>query len=197
MKRFLVIGCMGAALVADSARATGLGPADARAAPAADENFSKTVRAADFSAAGLAKLSPEELARLDTLVRDYKTGALAAAQREVAAVQVAHAAVTAKEKKSDGGLLQKAKVMLTPGTAVEYAATESRIVGDFAGWQSRTILTLENGERWQVVANSDGYYTPPMSRPKATIRPASFGGFWLEIEGVNARVRVMKVGGGK
>lgn len=193
-------------------------------ARAADENFSKTVRAEDFSAAGLAKLSPEELGRLDALVRDYKSGAsaaaevmadrLAAAKRETAMAEAARATaeakvaqaeaaataaqvLVAKEKKSDGGLLQKAKVMLTPGTTVEYAATESRIAGNFTGWAGRTILTLENGERWQVVANSDPYDSPARPNPKATIRPAAFGGFWLEVEGVNARVRVTKVGSGK
>jgi hypothetical protein len=52
---------------------------------AAEEVFTKTVAKADFSAAGLGKLSPEELARLDGLVRDYQSGALAAARRDAAA----------------------------------------------------------------------------------------------------------------
>ena len=37
----------------------------------AEEAFSRAVRAEDFSAAGLAKLSPDELARLDALVRFF------------------------------------------------------------------------------------------------------------------------------
>ena len=49
---------------------------------ATEENFSSAVRPQDFSAAGLAKLSPAELARLDALVRDYKSGALVAARQD-------------------------------------------------------------------------------------------------------------------
>src|SRR5687767_5452715 len=48
--------------------------------PAAEESFSKAIPTGDFSAAGLAKLSAEELARLDALVRDFKSGALETAR---------------------------------------------------------------------------------------------------------------------
>ena len=57
----------------------------------AEEAFSRAVRAEDFSAAGLAKLSPDELARLDALVRDYQSGALAAARRRLGGAQPAPA----------------------------------------------------------------------------------------------------------
>lgn len=67
-----------------------------RAGAAADEKFSTSVPAGEFSAAGLAKLSPEELARLDALVRDFKSGALAKAQREAAAAAKAQADAEAK-----------------------------------------------------------------------------------------------------
>jgi hypothetical protein len=176
------------------------------AAAAAEENFSRAVRAEDFSAAGLGKLSPAELARLDTLVRDYKSGALIAARREAEAAAQARAAAetraaqaeakaesVAKEKKSEPGLLAKAKVMLTPGTKVEYETIETRIAGDFKGWDARTIFTLENGTRWKIL-NGGSYYTPAVASPKVTVTPASFGSFWLDIDGVNQRVRVAPFG---
>ena len=72
------------------AAVTGLGRA------AADEKFSTSVPSGEFSAAGLTKLSPEELARLDALVRDFKSGALAKAQREAAAAAKAQAEAEAK-----------------------------------------------------------------------------------------------------
>jgi hypothetical protein len=93
-------------------------------------------------------------------------------------------------------LLAKAKVLLTPGTEVEYAAVESRIAGDFTGWEGRPIFTLENGQRWQI-ANGGSYSTPPIASPKVKIVPASLGGFWMTIEGVSQRVRVAPIGGGK
>lgn len=182
---------------------------------AAEAPFSKAVRAEDFSAAGLTKLSPEELARLDALVRDYKSGAvneaktmgdrLAAAQREVAVAAEARAAAeakaaraeaetqAAKAKKAEGSLLARAKVLLTPGTEIEYATVESRIAGDFRGWEGRAVLTLENGQRWQI-ANGGLYSTPPIPSPKVKIVPANLGGFWMTIEGVASRVKVLPFG---
>ncbi len=212
---------------------------------AAEETFSRAVRAEDFSAAGLTKLSAEELARLDALVRDYKSGAvneakalgdrLAAAKREVAVaaearvaaeaktaraeaeMQVARAeaakaeaaradatktahvqteaakAEAARAKKAEAGLLARAKVLLTPGTEIEYATVESRIAGDFMGWEGRAVLTLENGQRWQI-ANGGLYSTPPVPSPAVKIVPAATGGFWMTIAGVAMRVRVLPFG---
>ena len=193
----------------------GLGVAILLPVRAAEEAFTKAVRAEDFSAAGLAKLSPEELARLDALVRDFKSGALVAAKREAAAAEAARAAAerkaaqaeaqaaaramegaAVKEKKTAGGLLTNAKVLLTPGTDVEYAATESRIAGDFTGWEGKSIFTLENGQRWQL-ATAGRYYTPVVHSPKVKIVPAALGGFWMTIEGVGQRVKVVPLGGGK
>lgn len=199
------------------------------AARAADEAFSRTVRAEDFSAAGLGKLSPEELARLDALVRDYKSGALAAARQEATVAAEARAAAdvkaaraeaetqamkaetaraaakqaqeqadaakaeVAKAKKSEGSLLQRAKVLLTPGTEIEYETVESRIAGDFKGWEGKTVLPLENGQRWQI-ANGGIYSSPPIPSPKVKIVPSNLGGFWMTIEGVASRVKVVPLG---
>jgi len=185
---------------------------------AAEQSFSKAVRAEDFSAAGLAKLSPDELARLDALVRDYKSGALLAAKREAEAAEQARAAAEARAVKSAAeaqaanaaasaraakgepaqpseSFLTKAKKVLVPaGTQVEVAAIESRLVGNFEGWQGKAIFTLENGQRWQM-ANAGSYYSPVIKNPAVKISPAALGGFWLTIEGVSQRVKVVQVGG--
>jgi hypothetical protein len=180
----------------------------------AEEKFSKTIPAGDFSAAGLAKLSPEELARLDALVRDYKSGALEAARREAAAaitaaeararatearVRAEAKAARAKEqeeaaKKSETSLLARAKVLLTPGTKIEYSTVESRIAGEFRGWEGRTTFTLENGQRWQSAGEST-YVSPPILRPAVKIAPGVLGTFWMTVEGVRQRVKVAIIEG--
>jgi hypothetical protein len=196
---------------------------------AAEDVFSKAVRAEDFVAAGLGKLSAEELARLDVLVREFRSGRadetrvlaekLAAARREAEIAAAARAAAEAKTvraeaetkavrveaetkaarvesaqaKKTEGGLLAKAKVLLTPGTEIEYTTVESRIAGNFTGWEGRAVLTLENGQRWQI-ANGGSYMTPPLANPAVKIVPASLGGFWMTIQGVANRVRVTPFG---
>jgi predicted secreted protein len=160
----------------------------------ADVNtFTQALRADDFAAADLGKLSAEELARLNALVRAYKNGALAEAKREVAVVAATTAASAEPAKKAEGGLLAKAKVLLTPGTEIEYATVESRIEGNFTGWEGRAVLKLENGQRWQI-ANGGFYSAPPIPNPKVKIVPASLGGFWMTIEGVASRVRVQPFG---
>lgn len=175
------------------------------AARAADAEFSRTIRAEDFAAAGLGKLSADEVRRLDALVRDFKSGALERAQREAAVAQAraadaearARASVAAqKDKGSDTGLIAKAKVMLTPGTQVEFATVESRIAGEFRGWEGRTLFALENGQRWQV-AGGESYVSPLLMNPAVKITPGMLGSFWMTVEGVRPRVKVGLVGGGK
>ena len=92
-------------------------------------------------------------------------------------------------------LLARAKVLLAPGTKVEYATVESRIAGEFRGWESRTVFTLENGQRWQV-AGGESYVTPPEPGPAVTIKPGIMGSFWMTIAGVRPRVKVVPVDGG-
>jgi len=62
-------------------------------------------------------------------------------------------------------------------------------VGDFRGWTKGTILTLENGQRWQV-SGTDAYNTPPIAAPAVRIKPGAFNSFWMSIDGVGPSVRV-------
>ncbi len=185
-----------------------------RAGAAADETFSTSVPAGEFSAAGLTKLSPEELARLDALVRDFKSGALAKAQREAAAAAKAQAAAEAKAARAEDGMRAakaqaqaqaaapakvpagnapaKGKVTLEPGTQVEFSTVESRIAGTFNGWEARTVFTLENGQRWRNMSN-DSYVTSPVQAPSVKIVPGMLGSFWMTVEGVKQRVKVAPI----
>lgn len=173
MKFLIVIG-LGWAVVSSAGRA-------------AEETFSKSVRAEEFAAAGLTKLSAVELARLDALVRDYRGAAaeLAVARREAAAATEARVTAEAKAARAE------AKVALV-GPAAD-AVIESRIAGDFVGWEGRTVFVLENGQRWQV-ANSGSYYAPKRTAPKVKLTPAAMGGHWMAIEGVGTRVKVVAAG---
>lgn len=200
----------------------------------AEAPFSQAVSPPDFAAAGLSKLSPEELARLDALVRAYGSGALEAAKREAAAASVArteaerrareaealatraeadaksaaarastaeadakravaHASATDADGRKSLSLLGRAKVLLTPGTEIEYSTVESRIVGDFRGWERGTVFTLENGQRWRV-ESSDSYVSPSVHAPAVKITPGMLGSFFLNVEGVRPRAKVAIIG---
>ncbi len=174
---------------------------------AAEATFSGSLRADEFASAGLEKLTPAERARLDALVRSYQQGTLEAVRREAAAAQVAkqaaearaaraeaEAAAKARDKRPDEpSLLARAKVLLTPGTEIEYTTVESRIVGEFQGWQRGTTFKLENGQRWQVT-DGDEYVHPRMTAPAAKIVPGMLGSFWLVVDGATRKVKVRLVG---
>lgn len=175
---------------------------------AAESTFSGSLRTDEFSSAGLGKLTAAERARLDALVRAYQQGTLEAARNEAAAAQAAkraaeeraakaEAAAKSREKRPDEpSLLARAKVLLTPGTEIEYTTVESRIVGDFQGWQRGTTFRLENGQRWQVT-DGDEYVHPKMSAPAAKIVPGLLGSFWLVVDGATRKVKVRLVSSGR
>lgn len=149
---------------------------------ASEPGFSKSVAAEDFAAAGLGKLSPEELARLDALVQQFKAGPKRAST----------AAVAAGPKTATEPRTSSRAITVAPGTEVRYASVESRIAGEFRGWQSNTILRLENGQRWKVLPGQN-YSGPAVNSPAARIVPGMLGTFWLTVEGVKVRVKVEPV----
>jgi hypothetical protein len=146
--------------------------------------------------------------RLDALVRSYQQGTLEAARNEAAAARAAktaaeeraakaEAAAKSREKRADEpSLLARAKVLLTPGTEIEYTTVESRIVGEFQGWQRGTTFKLENGQRWQVT-DGEEYVHPRMSAPAAKIVPGLLGSFWLVVDGATRKVKVRLVSAGR
>ena len=191
------------------------------------DQFSQVVKPEDFTAAGLSKLTPEELARLNQLVESYKSGALEAARQQAAAATAAQAAAEARATKAEAAAktaqaaaetakrdaaaqaaaAKKAsgtatsspgKVVIAPGTLVEFQTVHGRIVGDVNGWEQHTIFTLENGQRWQVSDYSHYFNGPAVSNPKVTIVPVPvFGGFRMTIEGIGEmRVRLLGKGAG-
>jgi type IV secretory pathway VirB10-like protein len=196
------------------------------------DKFSQIVKPDDFTSAGLSKLTPEELARLDRLIADYKSGALEAAQKTAADAATAQAAaearasqaeaetkaaVAATERARQEAQAEKAKrtadaaaaaeaarkaaasastenkVIISPGTRVEYRAFESHIVGKVDGWDAHTVFTLENGTRWEVADYTHYFNGGSIANPKVTVAPTKvFGGFRLTIEGMgDMRVRLL------
>ena len=46
------------------------------------------------------------------------------------------------------------KVVLKPGTEIEYTTLDAVLARPFDGWQNGTVFTLTNGQRW-VVTDDD------------------------------------------
>jgi hypothetical protein len=191
----------------------------------ADDPFSQALSPADFQAAGLGKLTPDELKKLDELVHAQQTGQLAKVREEAKAqvrqevkqevVQEVKAQVKQEVRQevtqqvrqevkaevkaevqaearaeaaakpaapASPGFLDRMKVMLLPGTTIEYTTLDATIPPPFHGWSTGTVITLTNGQRW-VVTDDGRYWSPTVNHPVAVkIVPGSLGSFFMEID---------------
>ena len=120
------------------------------------------------------KLSPAERANLDNYLRGYFNGAkerVAQKATEVATAKAVDRAV--KERKAE------------PPTLIE-----THIIGTITGWKSDQIITMENGQRWKVIDNSDRHFAP-LQNPDVFIVRDTFGYKMAIAGGGTARVRRM------
>lgn len=68
---------------------------------------------------------------------------------------------------------------------------ESRILGDFRGWNGNTIFRLENGQVWQQAAAGTFFYRT--EEPVAVIRRGVLGTYLLQVQGKGTTVRVRRI----
>jgi hypothetical protein len=182
------------------------------AALRADDSFTRSLAPADFKDAGLGKLTADELAKLDGLVRAQQSGAVtkakeetttavAAAVREETTKAVAaevRQQVQAEDRKaaqkqaSSTGFVERMKVVLKPGTEIEYSTLDAALATPYNGWHKGTVFTLTNGQMWSVVDNDRDWSTPRGKTVHVKIVPGSLGGFFMEIEnGGRPRVKFL------
>jgi hypothetical protein len=152
----------------------------------ADDSFTKDLSPADFQAAGLGKLTPDELAKLDLLVHSRQSGAVARATEETTksvSTSVRAQVQAEEEKKQSAGVIERMKVMLRPGAEIEYTTLDSTIVAvreiDFG--RGGAVFTLANGQQWFTSVNDD-WPDPQQGTIHARVIPGSMGSFFLDIE---------------
>ena len=121
------------------------------------------ISAAERQAAGLHKLSADELAARNALLRRECSAAGAAA-----ATDPAHARRSAPRE-----------------------AVTGRIKGSFSGWTPGTNLELDDGQVWRVVDGS--LYTNRVDSPAVRIEPGLVGSWYLQVEGRTNRAKVRRV----
>ena len=174
------------------------------------EPFSQRVKPEEFGAAGLAKLSAGELARLDALFEQYsgrraeapsatepKAPTRATSAPTVTAPVPTAATVpaaTVAQKGGDDGLLAKAKkVFVRPGTRAEATAIAGQIDGWFDGWTRDTTWKLKDGTRWRADNHQPPLMIRPVKDPTVKIYPAAVNGYWLELPELEQKVRVVQL----
>lgn len=124
---------------------------------------------AEFRAAGLDKLTPEELASLNAWLQRRTAGTAQAATH----VPPSEDRIGFRDPVDTDGVV-------------------SRIAGQFTGWSGDTQFTLENGQVWQQ-AESGSLRGVSVDSPAITIKPAFMGSWLLKVEGFNQAIRVRRV----
>lgn len=135
----------------------------------AQQSFSsleERMSSAEFKAAGLDKLSPEELKTLDEWLRTHGTGST--------------------QMVTPGG-----KPVFYPSESAR-KEEQSHLVGHFAGWSGSSVFTLDNGQVWKQ-AESGSYACPERDHPGVTVKPMLLGSWLMYFEGCNQSVRVERV----
>jgi hypothetical protein len=137
------------------------------AAPAFAQQFSsleERMTSADFKAAGLDKLSPDELKHLDTWLQNHQQVKMVNSSGK----PVFYADDADREK------------------------FETHLVGTFSGWGGNSEFTLSNGRVWKQ-AESGAYSCPTVTNPTVTIKPMLLGSWLMYVQGCNESVRVERV----
>ncbi|OZB59774.1 MAG: hypothetical protein B7X33_05090 [Lysobacterales bacterium 13-68-4] len=121
---------------------------------------------ADFHAAGLDKLSADELAHLDAWLAAHPT-----TRTKVVDASGQPVFYTDKQKRT---------------------AIEAHLVGRFDGWNGRNLMTLDNGQQWKQVG-SDQPACGSADAPAVKVKPSLFGGWLMYVDGCNGSVHVERV----
>jgi hypothetical protein len=157
----------------------------ATVASAASDGFStleEQMTGKEFSAAGLGKLTPEELSALNAWIRRHS---LATLDAPAAAAAVASAGAAPDAENIDRrGLPSDPKDDEQPIT--------SRLVGTFSGWDGQSVFKLENGMIW-VQADRDKFYIKEVENPALTITPGMFNAWYLSIDGYAKKCKVRRI----
>ena len=152
---------------------------------AASEGFSSVeeqMTGKEFTAAGLDKLTPDELAALNAWIRSHSLATLAAPAS-------AAAAAAAPATEAAGG---DQRGFRAEKEEEDRSTITSRIVGNFSGWDGQTVFKLENGMIWEQ-ADNDKFYIREVDNAIAVIEPGIFGTWRLHIEGYNSKCRVKRI----
>ncbi|MGO4550670.1 hypothetical protein AB4059_06165 [Lysobacter sp. 2RAF19] len=137
-------------------------------------DLEKRFTAAQLHATGLDRLTPEQLALLNQLLRDDAHDAAAAAPAPVATVP------------AEGGEQRKSLFGYDEGVIL------TRVVGTLAGWEPGTEFTFANGQRWKVLK---GHYTlhKPLENPEVKIVPGAAGRWFFRIDDDTPGARVYRI----
>lgn len=139
-------------------------------------NVEQQMSADEFKAAGLDKLSAQELAALNAWLQHKVV------QETSKAVEVAKEEGRKEVKEKNRGFF-------------DFGSTDpivSNIIGEFKGFANGRKYTLENGQVWEQVESASlaGVHK---TNPKVTIKPGILNNWFLRIDGYNTAAKVRRI----
>ena len=153
------------------------GLASAQDAPPIEQ----AMNAEEFEAAGLDKLSAEELARLNAWLN-----------RRVAEQASAAAAAATEQAREEGRkeVIEKNRGFFHFGKSEPIAAS---IVGEFRGFARGRTYVLDNGQEWKQTDDAS-LAGVRRANPKVRIKPSVMGNVWyMQVEGFNTSAKVERI----
>lgn len=148
----------------------------AMAQRAVQGDLQQQMSANEFKAAGLDKLSAGELATLNRWLQG----------------KVEQAAAGAVEQAREEG---RQEVIVKHRGFLDFGSRdpiESTITGNFNGLGKGRSFTLENGQQWEQIDDSQ-LSGARLQSPKVKITPGLMGVWYLQVENFNTRAKVRRV----
>lgn len=129
------------------------------------DRLQQRMSAAEFKAAGLDKLSAQELRNLDDWLGK-------------------HGKTTTKMVDTSGQ-----PVFYEPKQ--KRSKFNARLVGHFSGWHGHDEFTLDNGQSWKQIG-SDAPVCMSADNPEVKIKPSLFDSWLMYVDGCNGSVHVRR-----
>lgn len=137
------------------------------------KSIEETMRPEEFKAAGLDKLSEDELQHLDAYLQGYRESA------KKKATEKAQAQASEEIKKAT----EKATEEASKTARTKLDSLVSRVDGNIEGIKGHTVIRLEDGTVWKQVNPDDRYRAPITDHPTAVVLHTTFG-YKMRIEGM-------------
>lgn len=140
----------------------------------------------EFMAAGLDKLTPEELAALNNWLRRHSVATLDAPTSSAPAGAAAGAAAGTQKGGDQRGFENQMIEDVGKNDIV------ARIMGPFKGWDGETVFRLDNGMIWKQSEGST-FAMAEMDSPTVIIERGLFNVWKLRVQGYNKSVKVERL----
>jgi hypothetical protein len=137
------------------------------------KSLEETMRPEEFKAAGLDKLSEDELQHLDAYLQGYRESA------RKKAVEQAQAKAQEEIKKAKQDAVEEAN----KNARTKLDSLVSRVDGTIDGIKGSTQIRLEDGSVWKQANKDDRYKASITDHPAAVVLHTTFG-YKMRIEGM-------------